>query len=1113
MKQKFYFIAALLLISHVSISQLSAAIREGECGENLTWTLDTETGALTITGSGKMTDYESVTSEGPLVLIDGEWQRLPSHTAPWGFDDVKSVRFSGEITHIGNYAFERRSNLMDVTIPNSVISIGMSAFEDCEGLTSVTIPNSVVSIGYRAFLGVCNIVYDGEATGSPWGATYLNKYADEYFIYSDEAKTKLIACPIALSGEITIPEGVTSIGSSAFSGCSRMTGITIPNSATSIGSRAFAGCTSLTSVIWNAINCSDFKSTDAPFYYNSSSYSSLNFDIRSQITSFVFGDEVEHVPAYLCSGMNQITSIKLPNSVTSIGNNAFINCNGLTSPIYNSHWFVYMPNSYSGEYIIPDGVEIIEGSAFYYCRGLTSITIPNSVTNIGKNAFYGCSLLTKVIWNAKNVSDFTSEDTPFYNNCKQIKSFVIGNQVEHIPAYLCYGMYNLTNVIIPDNVTSIGKYAFSGVLNIQYSGSATGQRWGALALNGFVEDCFVYTDETKTQLLGCSRIVSGKITLPNSVTNIGEGAFAGCSGLTSVDIPNSVTIIGDNAFKGCSGMTSVEIPNSVTSIGSFAFDGCNNLTSVNIGKGLTSVGMGAFSACKKITSVIWNAISCSDFSNIEKYFIQSDYNISLTIGEEVQRIPAYLCYFMKNLKTVTLPASVNSIGKYAFSNCQYLSSVKLEAVAPPSIVTTSFHSNSRFIVPLGSLSDYRSHSIWKTYSVHVLPLSVSIENVAATSATIKIEDDSQSDAINSYGVEGGEESLYNVIEHIGLIPEKKYENIPVFVRTKGNDYDTILISFTTPALELTTQESKAVSSNTALLFAKTNMSDTEVNCGFEWKRSNAPDDMAGTKVYCPVANGTMAGRLKNLNPDVYYKYRAFYESSAGNKYYGDWQYIFTGDDAVEFDPVMYTYPASAVTETTATLKGYALAGSDEFTEQGFEYWVEVRIIPVNANNAPKRAYHSAVGEHMTVAASGISMKVTLTDLDEGSVYKYRTYAVVDGQKVYGEEQSFTTRGEYLYTVTFVDYDGSVLGTDKVHYGEAATAPNDPAREGYNFSGWDIDFSAVTDDITVTAVYSIATALPDTQQQESVHPIKLIRNGHLIILRDGHTYTVHGQKVR
>ena len=288
-------------------------------------------------------------------------------------------------------------------------------------------------------------------------------------------------------------------------------------------------------------------------------------------------------------------------------------------------------------------------------------------------------------------------------------------------------------------------------------------------------------------------------------------------------------------------------------------------------------------------------------------------------------------------------------------------------------------------------------------------------------------------------------------------------------------------------------------------------SDAEVNCGFEWKRENAPDAMAGTKVYCPVANGTMAGRLKGLKDDVYYKYRAFYQSTAGNTYYGDWQYIFTGDDAVEFDPVMYTYAASAVTETEATLKGYALAGSDEFTEQGFEYWAESRVIPEGANHAPARAYQNAIGEHQSVQATGISMKVTLTNLDEGTVYKYRTYAVVNGAKVYGAEMSFTTRGEYLYTVTFVDYDGTILSSDKVHYGTAATAPEDPSRDGYNFAGWDKDYSNVTDDLTVTAQYTVSTALPQATTDSSVQ--KFIRDGQLFIQKSGKTYTIQGVEVK
>lgn len=365
--------------------------------------------------------------------------------------------------------------------------------------------------------------------------------------------------------------------------------------------------------------------------------------------------------------------------------------------------------------------------------------------------------------------------------------------------------------------------------------------------------------------------------------------------------------------------------------------------------------------------------------------------------------------------------------------------------------------------------------------------------------------------IVSVGIEGGEQEAGNTLEYIGLEPNSEYKDVPIVLTSNTGETETVNVTFTTTALTLTTQQPKVVSSTTAILLAETNMSDAEVNCGFEWKRENAPDAMAGTKVYCPVANGTMAGRLKGLKDDVYYKYRAFYQSTAGNTYYGDWQYIFTGDDAVEFDPVMYTYAASAVTETEATLKGYALAGSDEFTEQGFEYWAESRVIPEGANNAPARAYQNAIGEHQSVQATGISMKVTLTNLDEGTVYKYRTYAVVNGAKVYGSEMSFTTRGEYLYTVTFVDYDGTILGSDKVQYGTAATAPEDPSRDGYNFAGWDKDYSNVTDDLTVTAQYTVSTALPQATTDSSVQ--KFIRDGQLFIQKSGKTYTIQGVEVK
>ena len=177
----------------------------------------------------------------------------------------------------------------------------------------------------------------------------------------------LIVIPSFITND-TKTYSVTSIGFSAFSGCSSLTSVTIGNSVTSIGNYAFSGCTSLTSVVWNATNCADFSySSSAPFY-----------NIRSQITSFVFGNEVEHIPAYLCYGMNSLTTIEIPNSVTSIGSSAFSSCSSLTS--------VAIGNS----------VTSIGNSAFSDCSSLTSVTIPNSVTSIGRSAFSGCSSLTSV---------------------------------------------------------------------------------------------------------------------------------------------------------------------------------------------------------------------------------------------------------------------------------------------------------------------------------------------------------------------------------------------------------------------------------------------------------------------------------------------------------------------------------------------------------------------------------------------------------------------------------------------------------------------------------------------------------------------------------------------
>ncbi len=405
---------------------------------------------------------------------------------------LTSVTIPNSVTSIGEGAFAHCYGLTSVTIGNSVTSIGASAFYACSSLTSVTIPNSVTSIGTAAFYGVKNIVYSGSATGSPWGARLVNGYVDGYLVYSDETKKYLFACFYTATGDIVIPNSVTSIGTEAFyncsgltsvtipnsvtsigdyafrgcsgltsvtipnsvtsignyafyncsgltsvtignsvtsigghafEGCTGLTSVTIPNSVTSIGSSAFSGCSGLTSVVWNAKNCSDFASNKTPFY-----------DLRSQITSFTFSNEVEHIPAYLCNGMSNLTSVTIPNNVTSIGAAAFERCTGLTS--------VTIPNSVTSigndafsycsgltAVTIPNSVTSIGNYAFNYCTGLTSVTIPNSVTSIGEGAFAYCYGLTSVTIEAETPptlgnSVFTSTNNcPIYVPCNAVNTY------------------------------------------------------------------------------------------------------------------------------------------------------------------------------------------------------------------------------------------------------------------------------------------------------------------------------------------------------------------------------------------------------------------------------------------------------------------------------------------------------------------------------------------------------------------------------------------------------------------------------------------------------------------------------------------------------------------
>ena len=495
-----------------------------------------------------------------------------------------------------------------ITIPNGVTAIPSCAFADCSRLTIITIPNSVTSIGSSAFRGCSRLT------------------------------------------SITIPNSVTSIGDFAFRGCTGLTSITIPDSVTSIGNSAFEGCTGLTIVNWNATECTSAGSYNYPIFNGCSNLATVNI-----------GDKVKTIPSSAFRGCTGLTSITIPDSVTSIGSSAFSGCTGLTSVTIPDRVTTIPDSAFRGcsgltSVTIGGGVTSIGDSAFSGCTGLTSITIPDSVTSIGYYAFSGCSGL-KSINVSKNNSAYSSVDGILYDKNKtQIihvpyaiqGAITIPNSVTSIGYEAFYGCTGLTSITIPDSVTSIGSWAFydcRGLTSVTIPDSVTSI--GKYAFQGcklqdiYITDIAAWCNisglnylmgyDSRNKKLYINNELATSIILPDSVTSIGDGAFSGCTGLTSIVIPDSVTSIGSSAFAGCTGLASVTIPDSVTSIGNYAFYGCSGLTSVTIGKGVTSIGSEAFYGCRRLTSITFNG-TIAQWNDI---FKGSDWRIDVPATEVV----------------------------------------------------------------------------------------------------------------------------------------------------------------------------------------------------------------------------------------------------------------------------------------------------------------------------------------------------------------------------------------------------------------------------------------------------------------------------------------------
>ena len=539
-------------------------------------------------------------------------------------------------------------------IPSSVTSIGPNAFLNCSTLTNITFKRTsdqgLTSLGSNCFSGIgitttnftsvtnmCIMGYTPDnLITSGISTTILNKAVVNAFFVFNNSTTKTSITGFNSTVSVTglnpeIPTSVTSIDANAFLNCISLNQIIVPSTVTTIGVSVFQNCTNLTSVTLQRISSQGLTTLGTDCFLNVgfivTNYQSLlniykmGYTKNDLITSGISVDIIDNVVSndflILSGDKLSITGFKpsinisniniiFPSTVSSIGNNAFINCTTLTN------------------ITIPISVTSIGTSAFQGCNKLSTISIPNSITNINDNTFNSCTMLTSVIIS----SSVTNIGTNAFLTCNALRVIIIPSSVTSIGATAFKGCSVLTSVILerisPQSLTILGTNCFNGMgFTVTNYESVTnmfkmGYTRSNLITSGISEnivnnatiDLFLILSEDKTIVTGYNSAIevssSGYdiiVTFPSSVTMISASAFLNCPTLKFITIPTSVTSIGANAFKGCAKLSTITIPNSVTNISDNTFQNCPMLTSLIISSSVTSIGTSAFQDCIRLYNV------------------------------------------------------------------------------------------------------------------------------------------------------------------------------------------------------------------------------------------------------------------------------------------------------------------------------------------------------------------------------------------------------------------------------------------------------------------------------------------------------------------------------
>lgn len=656
----------------------------GTYGENISWTLDTKSGILTLTGSGEIEDATSYYSSMPFYTYK---------------DVIQEVVIHDGITSIGDYIFCELEKLKTITIPDSVTRIGNDAFSDCTSLQQIDLPDTITEMGYRIFYScaaLTSVHFPEQMATVPYGTFW---------------KCSQLA-------SINLPKNLTEIGTYAFESCSALTSVELPNSLETIGEEAFFQCSALKSVRFGPnIQRVDQDAFDGTAMVNADDSDAIVlggyilYRISGTKTDFTVPDGVTVIAAFACSAA--LTSLDL-NQTVYVGDAAFRNCEDLASvsgtdslrsvgrnafdgTAYienNSDDLVmigsclYQYHGSSEDVIVPEGTVSISAECFGFNKDICSITLPNSLERIEYYAMLGCESMKSL-------------EIP--ESVTYIGDHAVGYYVSD------YGdFYSINDFTIIGSAGSAAA-SYAAKENISFTESTTDQycgeelTWsldaatGTLTISGVGEmydyASYRWDDDTKVTPFSIYTNQIRSVVIQNGVTSIGSNAFYNCNRLTSVTLPDTLLSIHDHAFYNCSHLADIQIPERTESLSGAAFSGCTALRTLQLPAALTTFeDTASLSNCTNLESILVDPDN-PNYASADGILYNKKMSslltvphawkaAVLTVPDTVTQIADNAMSYNQNIKKVILPSGLTNLGYDSFYTCHALTTLIFQGDAP-----------------------------------------------------------------------------------------------------------------------------------------------------------------------------------------------------------------------------------------------------------------------------------------------------------------------------------------------------------------------------------------------------------------------------------------------